>query len=108
MVNLISNALEALTGENQGVRVYSSYDDDDSVLKLIVADDGDGMTEEQITRATEPFYSTKHQSGGTGLGLTITKMLLDEHGADLYIEASPGKGTTVTVAIKVDMGGTVH
>jgi len=108
MVNLISNALEALTGENQGIRVSSSYDDADSVLKLTVEDEGEGMTEEQITNATEPFYSTKLQSGGTGLGLTITKMLLDEHGADLYIDSNPGQGTTVTVGIKVDMSGTVH
>jgi PAS domain S-box-containing protein len=108
MVNLISNALEALTGEMQGIRVSSSYDAGDSVLKLTVVDEGEGMTKEQITNATEPFYSTKLQSGGTGLGLTITKMLLDEHGADLYFDSNPGQGTTVTVAIKVDMSGTVH
>ena len=102
MVNLFSNALEALTGDDQGVRVYSSFDRTDSLLKLTIEDEGNGMTEEQIRNATEPFYSTKHDSGGTGLGLTITKMLLDEHGADLSIESTPGQGTTVTVAIKAE------
>jgi PAS domain S-box-containing protein len=108
MVNLISNALEALTDDMQGIRVSSTFDRAKSVLKLTVADEGEGMTQEQIKNATEPFYSTKLESGGTGLGLTITKMLLDEHDADLYIDSIPGQGTTVTVAIKVDMSGIVH
>lgn len=108
MVNLISNALEALTGDKQGIRVSSSFDAADSTLILTVMDEGEGMTEEQIANATEPFYSTKLESGGTGLGLTITKMLLDEHGAELSIQSAPGQGTTVTVAIKADTSGTVH
>jgi PAS domain S-box-containing protein len=108
MVNLISNALEALTEDMQGIRVSSSFDAADSRVKLIVADEGEGMTEEQITNAVEPFYSSKLQSGGTGLGLTISKMLLDEHGADLKIDSGPGQGTTVTVTLKVEMNQTVH
>jgi PAS domain S-box-containing protein len=108
MVNLISNALESLTGDKQGIRISSSFDSADSMLKLTIADEGEGMTEEQIASAMEPFYTTKIDSGGTGLGLTITKMLLDEHGADLFIESTPGQGATVTVALKVDMGQTVH
>ena len=60
------------------------------------------MTPEQIDSAMTPFFSTKLESGGTGLGLTITKMLLDEHGARLDIGSHPGKGTKVTVTFQVD------
>ena len=102
VVNLVSNALEALTDDEQNIFVRTLYDRVESTLKITIEDEGEGMTPEQISSAADPFFSTKIESGGTGLGLTITKMLLDEHGAGLHIDSAPGGGTTVTVTLKVD------
>ena len=63
------------------------------------------MTVEQIEKMFDPFYSTKLESGGTGLGMTIARMLLDEHRARLDIESEPGRGTRVVVTLLYDLPG---
>ena len=68
---------------------------------VAVSDNGRGMTEEQLSHITEPFYRTdKSRSrgeGGTGLGLAFCKQIALAHGAKLQFVSVPGEGTTVTV-----------
>lgn len=64
---------------------------------LRVADDGPGMTREQVERATDPFFSTK--PSGTGLGLAITRQILEDHDGSVRVESTPGRGTTLTLAL---------
>ena len=63
---------------------------------ICVEDDGEGMSDEQIARASEPFFSTK--AAGTGLGLAITRQILEDHGGGLRIEAIPS-GTRVLLSL---------
>jgi PAS domain S-box-containing protein len=102
MVNLISNALESLTDDEQQVLVRTDVRVSGEEVLMEVIDQGMGMNTEQMERIFEPFYSTRLETGGTGLGMTITKMLLDDHGAQLEIESEPGEGTHVTVTLLVD------
>jgi PAS domain S-box-containing protein len=102
MVNLISNALESLSDDEQKVLVRTGGADSEPGVFMEVVDEGSGMSAEQSARMFEPFYSTKLESGGTGLGMTITKMLLDEHGARMNIESQPEEGTRVTVTLLYD------
>jgi signal transduction histidine kinase len=99
MVNLISNALESLSDDEQKVIARTWKADSGTEIFMEVDDEGAGMSAVQIEKMFEPFYSTKLESGGTGLGMTITRMLLDEHGARLDIESVPGEGTRVTVTL---------
>jgi C4-dicarboxylate-specific signal transduction histidine kinase len=99
MVNLISNALESISDDEQKVLARTGGSDSEPGVFMEVVDEGIGMSVEQIERMFEPFYSTKLESGGTGLGMTIARMLLDEHGARLDIESVPGEGTRVTVTL---------
>lgn len=99
MVNLISNALESLSDDKQQVLVRTGECGSEPGVFMEVVDQGTGMTAEQIEKMFEPFYSTKLDSGGTGLGMTITRMLLDEHNASLDMESEPGKGTRVVVTL---------
>lgn len=64
---------------------------------LTVADDGPGMTREQVERATDPFFSTK--PSGTGLGLAITRQILEDHDGAVRVESTPGRGTLLTLAL---------
>ena len=65
---------------------------------LSVADSGPGIDPVHLPRLTERFYrvdrSRSRETGGTGLGLAIVKHVLQRHGAELYIQSVPGKGST--------------
>ena len=96
--NLTENALRAC--EKGGTVVISAAMRGEKKV-LAVLDDGRGMTEEQLSRITEPFYRTdkgrSRKEGGTGLGLALCKRIADAHGAELVFTSSPGKGTLAEV-----------
>jgi signal transduction histidine kinase len=60
-----------------------------------VADEGEGMSPETLERALEPFFTTKEEGKGTGLGLPMVQGFARQSGGDLRIESAPGQGTTV-------------
>ncbi len=64
-------------------------------VRLCVTDTGTGMSPEVLARATEPFFTTKAQGQGTGLGLAMAKGFAEQSGGGLTIESAPGQGTTV-------------
>jgi signal transduction histidine kinase len=64
-------------------------------VRVIVADTGRGMSDEELTRAFEDFRTTK--PGGTGLGLSVVRRLAADLRADLRVESAPGSGTTFTI-----------
>jgi signal transduction histidine kinase len=66
-------------------------------VRIIVADTGIGMTEAVLERALEPFFTTKEPQQGMGLGLTVTKAIIEQLGGMLTIESQRGLGTTVTM-----------
>jgi signal transduction histidine kinase len=100
LLNLLSNAVK-FSGGGEGVALTGEEDERGLVLKVI--DHGIGMTAEEAVRAMEPFqqidnsFSRRYQ--GTGLGLPLTKSLVDLHGGLMEIESAPGQGTTVTVIL---------
>jgi len=69
------------------------------LFELTVVDDGVGMDEATLRRASEPFFTTKPQGEGTGLGLSIVQGLASKWGAELKIASVLGKGTRVTVSL---------
>ena len=100
MHNLISNALKY--GRSDGtVRIL--LDQDGDMLRLRIADEGDGIAPEHLPRLTERFYrvdpSRSRGIGGTGLGLSIVKHIVERHRGRLDIASEAGIGTTVTVLL---------
>ena len=89
LMNVVRNAVEAGAKEVKiGLRIDQAH------LFIDVTDDGEGMSLEQIARASEPFFSTKAE--GTGLGLAITRQILEDHGGGLEIQAQE-QGTLVSL-----------
>lgn len=97
-VNLIENALQALKGPGGAVVVRSSLED--GLVAAHIIDDGEGMDEETLGKACDPFFTTKRRSGGSGLGLSVCAGILREAGAEFRLSSAPGRGTTASVRFK--------
>jgi signal transduction histidine kinase len=97
--NIVSNAIEAVDRQRGRVTVKCARSQNRAEISVI--DNGPGMTPEQLARACDPYYTTKAANKGTGLGLFITKKIVEDHKGRVTIESSPGQGTTVTIAFPV-------
>jgi len=93
--NILLNAVQALGNAGQ-IRVRIAPLDDTRVL-VAITDTGKGMTPEERTCMFEPLFTTK--SKGIGLGLALSKLLIEAHGGEISAESEVGKGTTVTVTL---------
>jgi signal transduction histidine kinase len=101
--NLVSNALDSLAGRNDGVVTLGSEivgAPEGAAVRLVVADNGPGMTRTELDRAFDDFHTTK--PGGTGLGLSIVRRLVLDLGGALRIETAPGSGTRVILELPLD------
>jgi signal transduction histidine kinase len=96
-LNLMLNALDAMT---DGGTLTVTTTARGRAVEVAVADTGTGMTPEQVRRLGEPFHTTKAQ--GSGLGLFLTRRLVDSAGGALAIHSAPGRGTTVTVRLPLE------
>jgi signal transduction histidine kinase len=98
--NLVGNAADGLDGRPGSAVTLSTaaaHDGAVPVVRLTVADTGRGMTRAELDRAFDDFYTTKE--GGTGLGLTIVRRLVQDLGGRLRVETEPGVGTRVIVEL---------
>jgi signal transduction histidine kinase len=93
--NVLANAVQAARPE--GLVSVSAGASENDHLRVTIHDDGDGMSDDALARAGEPFFSTK--AGGTGLGLAIGKRIAAAHRGTLTIESAPGVGTTVSIEL---------
>ncbi|MBP8062644.1 MAG: PAS domain-containing protein [Brevundimonas sp.] len=107
VLNLISNAVK-FTPEGGHIVVALSREDDDR-LRVAVTDTGIGIAAEDLKRLARPFEQVEGQHSkttqGTGLGLALTKSLIELHGGMLTIESEPGRGTTVGFDIPIRRPG---
>lgn len=101
VVNLLQNACHALTDRSQRIVVTLCHEPDQEAMVLAVRDDGCGIDGETLGRIFEPFFTTRQKKSGTGLGLTVSKRIVDEHGGRLEFESEPGKGTTARMVLPV-------
>lgn len=98
-INLIQNACQALTDPDQRVLVATSYDSVSGMVRLAVSDEGRGMPAEVLERIKDPFFSTKHEIGGIGLGVSVSESIIVEYGGRLEYSSLPGKGTIAVVSL---------
>jgi PAS domain S-box-containing protein len=100
IVNLIRNAAEA-GAKHIVLRTEPSPD----CVRVVVQDDGTGITKEQMAHIFEPFYTTREKQGGTGLGLSIAHGIVRGHGGTIDVESELEEGTTITISLPRTGGG---
>ena len=103
MLNLLSNALDAVEPEQGIVTLRCEFDAAADRVVVAVADNGEGMSPATKRGLFEPFHSTKGLRG-TGLGLVVTKKVVDEHGGTISVESTRDHGTTFTIHLPLTMG----
>ncbi|MFD1379590.1 sensor histidine kinase [Fodinicurvata halophila] len=103
LLNLLSNSVK-FTPKNG--TVHASLLDTPSGVEFVIRDTGIGISKDDMERVLEPFYQALSPSTrgheGTGLGLPLTKRLIELHGGRMEIESAPGEGTTVRVLLPAD------
>lgn len=99
MINLIQNALNALENPDQAVRVSIRPSPNRHRILLEVSDTGRGIRKEHLEKISDPFFTTRQQSGGTGLGLYICHSIVKTHQGDLDVRSREGGGTSVIVSL---------
>jgi PAS domain S-box-containing protein len=100
LINLVMNSIHAMP---EGGRLKLSLARESSHVCLSVSDTGQGIPEEIRSKVFDPFFTTKDFGKGTGLGLTVVKGIIEEHGGTIAVESAVDKGTTFW--IRLPLGG---
>lgn len=99
--NLVKNSLKAVKPQTGVIRIYSAEDQNE--VKIMVNDNGVGIPPDKQEKLFTKFYqvdaSLTREKGGSGLGLSICKGIIEAHGGRISLESSPGGGTTVTFSL---------
>ena len=99
VVNLLLNACQALPDTERRIALATFHDPGAGTVVLRLSDQGTGINPEHIPHLTDPFFTTKRETGGTGLGLSVSASIVKEHDGTLEFESAPGTGTTVTLTL---------
>lgn len=96
LVNLINNAVEA---DCDDIHIVAQPHPPSGRIRITIQDDGVGIPGEALERVFDPFFTTRRDKGGTGLGLSLAHVVVSDHGGALDVTSSPGEGTTVTIEL---------
>lgn len=98
LINLIQNAVQAMPSGGS-LRIGLTVSDDRALLT--VADTGVGISPESIGRVFDPFYTTKSEGDGTGLGLSVTYGIISQHGGEIWASSERDRGTTFSIRLPI-------
>jgi len=98
VLGMVDNAIDAMNGAiDPKLDISTEHDRKSKVMRIIIRDNGIGMTEEQLESIGTPFYTTKPK--GTGLGVSVFKYIINEHGGSLKVASKFGEGTTFMIIL---------
>ena len=97
LLNIVKNAFEAMP-DGGTFTVRSTFDD--ALLTLVLEDTGVGVDQENLDKLFTPLFSTK--PSGLGLGLALTRRVIEEHGGKILFESEPGRGSSVSISLPLD------
>ena len=99
VINLLVNACQALSSPQQGIALSTGWQAESGRVVLEVCDQGGGIAPEHIDLLTDPFFTTKRETGGTGLGLSVSAGIVKEHNGELQFSSAQGQWTTVRMSL---------
>jgi two-component system NtrC family sensor kinase len=101
--NLVVNAADAMPdGGKLSISTFMSYSNSkEREIIIEISDTGTGISEENITRIFDPFFSTKEVGKGTGLGLSVTRRIIEKHNGKIDVSSRLGEGTTFKIHLPI-------
>ncbi len=100
-LNIILNAEQAVTEANRGGKLSVKTRKIRDYIEVCFTDDGPGIAAKHLGKVFDPFFTTRGEKGGTGLGLSVCHSIVREHGGRIYDKSKPGKGATFIVELPV-------
>ncbi|MCK5322660.1 MAG: PAS domain S-box protein [Desulfobulbaceae bacterium] len=105
VANLVVNAIHAIPNKDKGrLSITTRYLDRFRSILIEIEDNGTGLEPETMNRMFDPFFTTRRESGGTGLGLSVSYGLVREHNGTIGVLSHPGRGSRFTVFLPVHKG----
>lgn len=98
LMNLIFNALDSMANGGK-VTITGGRNANENKIWLAIADTGHGIEKHHLSRIFEPFYSTKGDGKGVGLGLSMVYGIIREHNGDIEVDSEPGRGTVFKITL---------
>ncbi|MSN26154.1 MAG: sensor histidine kinase [Geobacter sp.] len=96
LLNLVMNALQAME-QDGGTLLVQSHLTTDGRVRMAITDSGPGIPEATLSRIFEPYFTTKMEGEGTGLGLFVTKTLVEQDGGKIEVVSHPGQGACFSI-----------
>ena len=101
IINLINNARQAIESHQDSGWLSVTTEADATSVRIKIADNGPGISPENLRKIFDPFFTTKGVGKGTGLGLSLCYGLIKEHGGNISVTSQPGQGATFVVELPV-------
>jgi two-component system NtrC family sensor kinase len=98
ILNLIKNAIDAIAEEGS-VTISARELRDEGVVRIGICDTGTGIEQDKLATIFDPFYTTKEDGKGSGLGLFITRQIIEDHEGKIEVESDPDEGTTFVITL---------
>lgn len=102
LINLFSNALDAMEGKKDkllAIRTEHRGNDRGGCLRIVISDNGTGIRDKDLRRIFDPFYTTRSQGRGTGMGLSISHGIIRQHGGRIWAENNPWGGASFFIEL---------
>jgi len=99
MMNIFLNAVHALEETGEKKICARTMAKSGSVIQIEISDNGHGMTEEELSNLFKPFFTTKSRDKGTGLGMSISRRIIEDHDGAIFAESEPGIGSTFIIEL---------
>lgn len=99
-MNMFLNSFHAIKGKGF-IKIVTRHQKETAQIKIKLEDNGQGIDRDVLEKIFEPFFTTKETSEGTGLGLSLSYGIIQEHDGDIHVESTQGQGTTFTITLPV-------
>jgi signal transduction histidine kinase len=101
ILNIVKNCIDAIADEGK-ITITAREAADNNAVEIRIEDTGIGIREEDIGKVFEPFFTSKEEGKGSGLGLFVAREIIEEHGGNIHVKSKPGSGTTFTIRMPLE------
>jgi len=102
LINLIQNSCQAIPDRDKGIYVTTFFNKPKNTVDIEIKDEGVGIPKEDLPRIFDPFFTTKRETGGMGLGLSVSHSIIQKYNGRMQYSSKPGRGTVAKIILPVE------